>query len=310
MSNGQIGDLVLTLNVSNQLGEGVQWDEQSQSIWWTDIESSYLQRYHVASSKLTQYPMPERVGCFAFLKGDDRLIIAFSSGIALFELVKQELTWLAQPEKHLPHHRFNDGRVDRQGRFWAGTMIEEKVEGTAENSVNDQLASLASLYVVDHQQHCQKMLTDMEISNGLCWSIDGNTLYHADSPTQCIYQYDMNTVSGQLSNKTLFAQTAENSFPDGSTIDAQGYLWNAQWGGARVVRYSPSGELDLTLNLSVSQPSCVAIGGPNMDWLIVTSAKQGLSATELQKQPQAGNVFIYQLQGISGLAETRCTTFT
>ncbi len=309
MNNARrIGDLIITLNVSNQLGEGVQWDEQSQSIWWTDIESACIQRYSVLTTKITQYSMPERVGCFALLKGDERLFIAFSSGFALYDLTTQALTWLAQPEKHILNHRFNDGRVDRQGRFWAGTMVENTQEN--ENSVDEQLATCASLYVVDHQQHCQNRLTDFEISNGLCWSLDGSILYHADSPTGKIYQYDMDSTSCQLSNKQLFATTAEHSFPDGSCIDSQNYLWNAQWGGSRVVRYTPTGEIDLSLTLPVSQPSCVAIGGPNMDWLIITSAKQDLTPTELVEQPQAGNIFIYQLHGITGVAESRCSTFS
>ncbi|WP_440874103.1 SMP-30/gluconolactonase/LRE family protein [Thalassotalea sp. PLHSN55] len=303
MNNAQVGELLFSVDVSNQLGEGVQWHKETQSIWWTDIESSCLWRYSTltkdSSNPLTKYAMPERVGCFAFIKGDDRLVIAFSSGIALYHLASKQLSWLAQPEKHLQHHRFNDGRVDRQGRFWAGTLYEGEAPNTGE---------LASLYMLDHQQECHNMLANIEISNGLCWSLDGNILYHADSPTQCIYQYQMKSDSGLLTDKQLFAKTSENSFPDGSCIDADGYLWNAQWGGSKVVRYAPNGEINLIQSLLVSQPSCVAIGGPNMDWLIVTSAKQGLTTKQLAKEPQAGNLFVYQLNHVKGVEESQCQT--
>ena len=110
-----------------------------------------------------------------------------------------------------------------------------------------------------------------------------------------------------ISNKKLFATTNSSTFPDGSIVDAQDYLWNAQWGSNNVVRYKRNGEIDFSIILPVSQPSCVAIGGPNLDWLIVTTAKQGLSSSAFSKEPLSGNLFIYQLTDCSGLIEPYCT---
>lgn len=131
-----------------------------------------------------------------------------------------------------------------------------------------------------------KVCENISISNGLCWSPDGLTMYHADSPTHEIFQYDFDPNTASVSNKRSFVTTEQMIFPDGSEVDAAGYIWNAQWGGGQVVR---------SLTLPVTNPTSIAIGGPNMDWLIITSAKHSLSAEQLS------DVYIYQLVGINGL---------
>jgi sugar lactone lactonase YvrE len=295
MSKAISANLIKTIKVGNQLGEGVQWHQASQSIWWTDIEQTCLYSYSMATEQTTQHPMPERVGCFAFVQGQTRLLIAFASGMAFYDLANEAIDWLAQPELLIKGNRFNDGRVDRQGRFYAGTMVENAI--TSEQS--------AHLYCLDSNQQCSAKLRGIEISNGLCWSPDGKTMYHADSPTRTISQYDYSLEQGGITNPRFFAKTAESVFPDGSAVDAQGYLWNAQWGGSQVVRYSPDGAQDLILNVPASQPSCVCFAGEKFDKLIVTSAKQGLTREQMDKDSQAGHVFIYQLNGIAGLEESQ-----
>ncbi|MGJ8694344.1 MAG: SMP-30/gluconolactonase/LRE family protein [Thalassotalea sp.] len=294
-SESIVGELILTLPVGNQLGEGVQWHIESQAIWWTDIEKSYLYSYHLLKNNVVKHKMPERVGCFAFIENDPRLLVAFESGFAFYSYENKQLDWIDKPDIAHGHNRFNDGRVDREGNFWAGTMIQAP----------DSDSTPASLYRLSSEQlMTEKKISGITVSNGLCFSIDGKTLYHADSPSREIMQYELDS-KGQLSNPRLFATTAENSYPDGATIDADGYLWNAQWGGSRVVRYALDGEIDFILNVPVTQPSCVAIGGPNMDWLIITSAKQDLSAEHLATEVNAGHVFIYQLNKIKGLPEDK-----
>ncbi|WP_068544297.1 SMP-30/gluconolactonase/LRE family protein [Thalassotalea crassostreae] len=295
MANVTVGKLLNVIDVTNTLGEGVQWHALSQCIWWTDIQESCLYSYSTKSSQLNKHTMPERVGCFAFIENDPRIIVAFASGIAFYDFSSKSLEWIDKPEEHIKGNRFNDGRVDRQGRFWYGSLVENKE--SSEQS--------AFLYMLNSRGKSIAKETNIEIANGLCWSPDGKTLYHADSPQQKIHQYDFNTATTELSNKKLFAKTAPGSFPDGSTIDSDGYLWNAQWGGSRVVRYNPQGEIDLCIDVPVSQPSCVAFGGPNLDWLMITSARQDLSENELSQQPLAGNLFIYQVNGTTGLEENK-----
>ncbi|MGI2197211.1 SMP-30/gluconolactonase/LRE family protein [Shewanella baltica] len=286
-----VGKLLMTIPVGNILGEGVLWDDKTQSIWWTDIEAAEIFNYSITTQSLRTIAMPYRVGSFGLTQNAEQLIVAFDRGIALYHLKTREVQWLATPESHLTNNRFNDGRVDRQGRFWAGTMVEN----------GPYPSSYAALYCVAHQGQCLKVCENISISNGLCWSPDGLTMYHADSPTHEIFQYDFDPNTASVSNKRSFVTTEQMIFPDGSEVDAAGYIWNAQWGGGQVVRYRPNGQVDLTLTLPVTNPTSIAIGGQNMDWLIITSAKHSLSAEQLSNEPQAGDVFIYQLVGIYGL---------
>jgi len=295
----KIGELVHMVEVGNQLGEGVQWDVQSQLIWWTDIELCCIFSFCLQHKKLTTYEMPYRVACFSLVETTEattnELIVAFDRGIAFYHLSTKKLTWLHQPEKQCFGNRFNDGLVDHQGQFWAGTMVENVEKST----------QLGSLYCIDNKQRCYQILDNIEISNGLCFSTTNNVVYHADSTKQTIYRYQFDAQKMRLINKTTFATTANSTFPDGSTLDTENYLWNAQWGGSQVICYDTKGNIEHCLQLPVAQPTCVAIGGENLDLLIVTSAKQGLTAEQLQNQPYAGHVFIYQLMGIKGVAKTR-----
>ncbi len=295
MSEVNVGSLIISLAVGNQLGEGIQWNANLQEIWWTDITGQALYCYKPLTQQTSKINMPERVGCFAFIENDERLLIAFASGIAFYQLKTKEINWLFKLNENDNGTRFNDGRVDRFGHFWAGTMVENEGDGSKR----------ASLYRLNARQQCEKVLEKIQVSNGLCFSLDGKTLYHADSPESQIMSYQWHEKSQKISHAKHIATTAPGSFPDGSCIDNAGYLWNAQWGGQRVVRYAPNGSVDLIHEVPVTQPSCVAIGGPNMDWLIITSAKQGVDTAALAQDEQAGDVFIYQLHGVKGVIENQ-----
>lgn len=291
--------LLKVINCHNTLGENVLWHEPEQAIYWIDIEKAEILRYHPESAALGRYRLPERIGSFAFLQPEQThefdIIAAFASGFALYQLASGHIKWLAKP-KQLVGLRFNDGRTDRQGRFWAGTMVENAVIAQQQGELW-RLNADASLF---------SALQGIGISNGLCWSPDGKTLYHADSPAHRIMQYSFCPVSGQLSAPRLFTDTPENAHPDGSTVDSAGYVWSAHWGAGRVVRYAPDGSEQMAITLPVSQPSSVALGGPNKDWLIVTSSNLGLTSLQLSCQPEAGALFIYQLADIQGLTEVFC----
>ncbi len=277
----------------NLLGEGVQWNPHDQSVWWTDIQSSLLYAYHPATKRLTRWPAPERIACFAFAKTDSRLLVAFASGIAWWDPAGGECEWIVRPEKDKPGNRLNDGRVDRQGRFWVGSMAEQRQGGDQQ----------ASLYCLDTHLHLSRHLTGLSISNALCWSPDASRLYHADSLRFAITEYAFDPLSGSLGNGRVFARLPAGIEPDGACVDAEGCVWNAQWGGAAVVRYSPRGEPVARLELPFSQPTCVAFGGPDLRWLLVTSARQGLSDAQLAAQPRAGNLLIFDT-ACQGLPES------
>jgi sugar lactone lactonase YvrE len=144
----------------------------------------------------------------------------------------------------------------------------------------------------------------IEISNGICWSPDGTRFYFADSPLRAIYCYDFHLATGAIANRREFVRTPEGAHPDGATVDSEGCLWSAHWGAGRIVRYKPDGAIDAVLEVPASQPTCVAFGGPELDLLFVTSARDGLTEADLARQPSAGDVFVYKM-GCAGLAENR-----
>jgi len=281
--------LIDTIKVANELGEGIIWDYGRQRVWWTDILQSKLYRYDPISKNLESWNTPERLCCFAPVQGKAELVCAFESGFAFYQPEVNELRWIQKLEQDNPGTRFNDGRTDRQGRLWAGTMVEDDSKATYKGS----------LYCLHPDLSVTQSLQGLSITNSLCWSPDGHTLYHTDTPTQTIRHYAFNPNTTELGDPGVLAKTEVDCYPDGSIVDAQGYLWNAQWGGSKVVRYKPNGEVDTRLSLPTSQPTCVAFGGPNLDLLFVTTAWSEMHT----KEPQAGDVFIFQTP-YQGLQET------
>lgn len=282
--------LLKVVECQNRLGEGVQWNPQDESVWWTDIHSARLYRYHPASDQLKYWPAPERIGCFAFAEHDRRLLVAFASGIAWWDIHTGAVDWIARPEMDIPGNRLNDGRVDRQGRFWVGGLVEK----------TDFDGQSASLYSLTADGQLSRHLTGLGISNALCWSLDSRWLYHADSLSYSICRYPFDPATGQLGEGELWVKTPDGIAPDGACVDAENCLWNAQWGGSQLVCYSPAGEVLERLVLPVTQPTCVAFGGPDLSWLLVTSAREDLSQAQLAEQPLAGSLMIFEspVQGV------------
>lgn len=283
--------LIKTLGVGNELGEGVLWDESRSCIWWTDILQLTLYRYELESEKLVSYPTPERLCCFTPIEGDHRLLAAFASGFAFFDPETGVTEWIKKIEEDNPGTRLNDGKTDRNGRFWVGTMVEDIKTAIYKGK----------LYCVDHDLSISEHLSDLVITNSLCWSPDGHIAYHTDTPTRRIYRYK-SSEHPKLSEPTLLVKTEKGAFPDGSCVDSQGYLWNAQWGGSQVVRYAPDGSQDVVVPIPASQATCVAFAGPKLDKLVVTSAHSDLGVEQRAQDPEAGNVFIFQTP-FTGIAD-------
>ncbi len=284
-------DPIQILNTQNILGEGVLWDWRRSRLWWTDIPRRHLYRYDWNARTTEILATPERVGSFGLVKQSDSLIVAFESGIALYDPDRRAVDWIARPQEVMPGIRFNDGRIDRAGRFWSGTMIEG---GSHPDG--------AGLYSVSPGGELRRHLSGIAISNGLCVSPDGRFLYFADSPTRTIRVYEMIEPKGTLGPSRVFAQTPVGSVPDGAAIDADGCMWSAHWGGGCVVRYTPDGHIDRTLKVPALQPTCVCFAGSDLDILCVTSAREGMTEEALRTHPHAGDVFFYRT-GAQGLRE-------
>ncbi len=279
--------------VGNTLGEGVTWDANTGSVWWTDIEESKLYRLHWQSRELTIFDTPERLASFGLTDVPGCLVTAFETGFALFWPGSGKVQWFDRPAEHTPGVRFNDGRTDPQGNFWSGTMVEASGQG-----LKGALFRLSINGAVDAIEKA------VVISNGLSWSPDGETMYFADSPRQTIYAYDYDTETATPTGRREFATLKGPAYPDGACVDSDGHLWSATWSSGTVRRYAPDGQLSHTLTVPASQPSCATFGGPELGLLFVTSARQGLAEETLAREPQAGNLFVYDV-GVRGLPEPR-----
>ena len=263
------------------LGEGPLWDDAQGCLWFTDIQRSELLCWYHAARQLERIALPERLGSLALTDDPDRLLLALANGFALFTPASGRLDWLHRLDLGAHGLRLNDGRVDRQGRFWAGAMVEDDARALPER---------ASLYRLSPPGTAapEVLRSGIGISNSICFSPDGHHAYFADSLTGRILRYP---TSGPLGDGTLFAQTDPGSAPDGSDVDAAGRLWNAEWGGRRVTAYNPDGSIAGRLTLPVSQVTCVAFGGPALDLLFVTSASEGLDRAA---EPHAGDVLVFE----------------
>ena len=199
-------------------------------------------------------------------------------GLAFWDQKTPEIEILVNPELGRLNARFNDGKVDPRGRFWAGTLGED---------------NQSCLYKLDPDGSVQIMETGIQISNGLGWSPDLKTMYYTDSPLRVIYAYDFDLNSGSINNRRKFVKVPrEDGFPDGLTVDSEGFIWSAHWDGWRVTRYDPDGKIERVIYLPVQRPTSCAFGGPDLDQLFITSAWTGLSETERQEQPLAGDLFL------------------
>ncbi len=278
-------DLIDQIKLGTVLGEGVTWDGRTGDVLFTDVQGKRFHRYNLSSKTLDSTVLDERLTAFGLTRDAEWLIAAFESGFAWFHARDNVIHWLERPEADDTGRRFNDGRVGPDGRFWCGTMIEDAKKAAGVKG---------RLFRLDPDGAVTPALNDIVISNSLSWSPDGATMYFADSPARVIWAFDYEQESGAISNKRIFAETPEGIYPDGAAVDADGFLWSAQWGGARVARYAPDGREAAIVPVPVSQPSCVEFGGEDLDLLLVTTAQESLSAQALAKEPGAGDVFIYK----------------
>ncbi len=273
------------------LGECPLWDERLCCLYWVDIRLPAIRRLNAASGAVETFAMPGLVGCIA-LVDDGRLLVALPRQIALFDPLTGVLQDFVDPPPMPPEHRFNDGRCDRQGRFWVGTMH------------NDTRAPEGVLYCLEGHRPLRMVRSGICIPNSLAFSPDGGTMYFADSLRYTLFAYDYDRARGQTSGERMLATTQPPAFPDGSTVDAEGFLWNAEFNGARLVRYAPDGRIDRVVELPVERPTCCAFGGNGLDVLYVTTASQKMTPEELRAQPLAGALLALDV-GVRGLPEPR-----
>lgn len=269
------------------LGECPLWSEAEQALYWIDIRRPGIQRWHPASDALRYWPMPDLVGSIALCR-DNRLLVA-SRSLFYLDTRTGEMTRFAPQRAEDPALRFNDGKCDRQGRFWVGTMNDRTREPVGE------------LFRVD-ERGAVSIEAGIRVPNGTCFSPDGRTMYFADSDLQTIFTYALDPGTGALGERREFAKTTLPAVPDGATVDEQGHIWVAEYGGWCIKRYAPDGSVDRVFDMPVQNPTSCTFGGRNLDTLYITTASQRLTPDELAKQPFAGALLAFQ-PGVRGLPE-------
>ena len=270
------------------LGEGPVWVEREGALYWLDIKGRKIFRLG-GEADVRSWETPFRIGSLAPRDGGG-FIAGTERGIALVDPDRASFEIVADPEADLPDNRFNDGKVDRQGRFWAGSMDDK------------EQAARGTLYRIDPDLTVTPVDRDYCVTNGPAFSPSGDVMYHNDSARRVTYAFDLDR-DGTATGRREFARYGDgDGYPDGMTVDCEGGLWIAFWDGWCVRRYLPDGQCTETVKMPVSRPTSCAFGGINLDVLYITSARAGLDSQQLAKQPQAGGLFM-AAAGVKGIAE-------
>jgi sugar lactone lactonase YvrE len=279
----------LVLDVQATLGEGAIWHTRERRLYWVDIELGRLHCYDPADGTDRVFELGQMVGTVV-PRSRGGVMVALQDGFAAFDPQTGALTFWGDPEEHLPRNRFNDGKCDPAGRFWAGTISLDRERGAA------------SLYCLEPDGRVRTMWQGVTNSNGIAWSLDPVTMYYIDTPTQQVTAFDYDLASGHIANpRAVITIPADAGKPDGMTVDAEGMLWIALWEGSCVGRWNPrTGARLETILVPARRVTSCAFGGPQLDELYITTARIGLTEADLVRQPHAGGLFRAR-PGIAGV---------
>ena len=275
------------------LGEGPVWDDRRQVLWWVDIFGQRLHRFDPQGASTREFLMPQMIGAVV-LRDAGGVVVALEEGFALFDPETETLHAIVDPEPDVATNRFNDGKCDARGRFWAGTMSKSEAPGRG------------TLYSLEPDGEVRRQVGDVSVSNGLAWSSDNETMYFIDSPTLRIDAFDYALDTGALnSRRTVVQVTPGSGFPDGMAIDAEGMLWVGMWNGWQVLRFDPrTGRQIGRLPVPVAQVTSCAFGGSDLQDLYITTARIRQTDEQLREQPDAGKLFRTRVE-VPGLPAAR-----
>ena len=275
------------LDAKAVLGEGPVWREETQDLVWVDIESARVCCFNPATGENETWDVGEKPGLAVPTQRGD-LILGTSVGFVRLDLANGGLSPIIDPEQDLPNNRFNDGKVDPEGRLWAGTMGM------------DESPNVGSFYRLNRNLSVDKLFDRVSISNGLAWTSDQETFYYIDSPTRRVDVFNCDMAAGTVSNRqTAFELPDGMGYPDGMCIDNEGMLWVALWQGWGVARFTPGGALLAKVEVPVECVTSCCFGGENWDELYITTSSRDLDEAGRAAQPLAGGVFCCRT-GIGG----------
>jgi sugar lactone lactonase YvrE len=288
-------EVTCALSSKARIGEGPVWSVAEQRLYWADIAGKQLNIFDPATGSNEVFDLPELVTSISpRARKDAGLLLTLRSSFAFFDPRTGKLDKLAEPEPDRTGNRFNDGKTDRQGRMWGGTMGDVNCDHP-----------VGSLYRFGTDLKPVRVDQGICCSNGLGWSPDSKTMYFTESFRHRILAYDFDAATGDVSNRRVFVSVEphESAFPDGLTVDAEGHVWSAQPMFGRLARYAPDGTLERVIELPVSRGTSVMFGGSNLDVLYVTTMRETLSEAQLAEEPLAGSLLAVRT-GVKGLAET------
>ena len=281
------------LTIGNEIGEAPVWVPEEGRLYWTDTEGSSVFSYRISDHELKSHKLTMPVTSLVRRRGGGWLIIT-KEGLAFWDQCENICSLIADPLAGEPNLVFNDGAVDPSGRLVAGTM-----------NFNELTAPDGVLYSLDERLELGLLDDNLCVANGIGFSPSGEVMYVSEQWNSRILAYDYDSVTGKVANRRVFADTRpEEGYPDGIIVDSEGYVWNGRWGGARILRYDPEGNIDRKYNLPVNVGTCMAFAGEELSDLYITTAWYGMTGEERRKSPGSGDLFRIRTD-VRGIVEPR-----
>lgn len=282
---GRIGGLgmikpELVVDAKARLGEGPCWDAVNQLLYWVDIPNKSVHIFNPEKNSTKTIVTSQFVSAVV-TRDSGGLILAMENGFYALDLDTEELTLIGDPESDKPNNRFNDGKCDALGRFWAGTMAFDESPGKG------------ALYCLEKDLSIRKIFDGVTVSNGIAWDRDNKTMFYIDTPIKKVIAFDFDLEQGNLSHSREIINFPEGEgFPDGMNMDQEGMLWIAHWDGGRLSRWNPkTGEQIESIEIPAPRVTSCVFGGRHLDELYITTAREGMTDEELERFPLAGGLF-------------------
>ena len=285
-------EITCVVDARAELGEATTWDPEAGVLWWIDIQQRHIHCYDPRTGEDRIWHAPEFLGCIG-LRDKNRMMVTMKSGFHFFDIATGTFEHIVDPEPDQPKTRMNDGKTDRQGRFWSGSMFD--VPG-------QPVEFLGALYRLDSDLSLHRVIEGIGCSNALAWSPDSRTMYFSDSHADAVWAYDFDPLTGEIENRRTFIDMTETGgVADGATVDADGCYWLTIPVTGKVNRYDPAGKLMQSVSMPTDLPTCCEFGGANLDILYVTTAVLGRPDAHFIGQSNPGGLFALDV-GVRGLA--------
>jgi len=288
VNRGMAQQVNLVVDAKASLGEGAIWHPTEKKLYWIDIEGKKYHVYDPATKKDEVFDLPARIGTIVPVEKGG-MLLALETGIQSITSAGSDLKPVVHPESDKTNTRYNDGKCDPAGRFWVGTMA---VDGRQK---------AGTLYCIDKEYKWRVMKENVSTSNGITWSADKKTMYYIDTPTGKVEAFDYDITTGNITNSRTAIIIGNLGYPDGSTMDSEGMIWVALWGGSSVTRWNPqTGELLQKIDVPAKNVTSCAFGGKDLKTLYITTARIGTNDEDLKKYPNAGGLFAVR-PGVKGV---------